>query len=92
MSVVAGAEREMAQLVVDALNLESVDPAGLDPEAPLFGGDPGSLGLDSIDALEIVLAIQQKYGVELRASDESSRQVFRSLRALTAHVQSLVPT
>lgn len=92
MSVVADAEREMARLVVSALNLESIDPEGIDPEAPLFGSDAASLGLDSIDALEIVLAIQQKYGVELRAADESSRQVFRSLRALSAHVQSLVDT
>lgn len=92
MSVVADAEREMAQLVVSALNLESVDSDGIDPEAPLFGSDPGSLGLDSIDALEIVLAIQQKYGVELRAADENTRQVFRSLRALSAHVQSLIET
>jgi len=92
MPVVADSERDMAQLLVGALNLENVDPDGIDPEAPLFGSGEGSLGLDSIDALEIVLAIQQKYGVELRAADENSRQVFRSLRALSAHVQSLVET
>lgn len=92
MTVVADAEREMAQLVVSALNLEGVDPDGIDPEAPLFGSEEGSLGLDSIDALEIVLAIQQKHGVELRAADEASRHVFRSVRALSAHVQSLVET
>lgn len=91
MSVVVNAEREMAQLLISALNLEDLDPDAIEPDAPLFGSDAGSLGLDSIDALEIVLAIQQKYGVELRAADEASRQVFRSLRALSAHVQSQIP-
>ncbi|WP_420465963.1 phosphopantetheine-binding protein [Panacagrimonas sp.] len=90
MSVSITPERALAQLLISALNLEELDAGGIDPEAPLFGSEPGSLGLDSIDALEIVLAIQQEYGVELRAADESNRQVFRSLRALSAHVQSLV--
>lgn len=90
MSVSTTPERELAHLLVNALNLEEVDAALIDPDAPLFGSGPGSLGLDSIDALEIVLAIQQEYGVELRAADETSRQVFGSLRALSEHVQSLV--
>lgn len=92
MSVVVNAEREMAQLLISALNLEDLDPDAIVPDAPLFGSEAGSLGLDSIDALEIVLAIQQKYGVELRAADEASRQVFRSLRALSEHVQSQIRT
>lgn len=92
MSSVIAAEREMAQLLVGALNLENVDADGIAAEAPLFGHDASGraagLGLDSIDALEIALAVQQKYGVELRADDQNSKQIFSSLRALSAHVQS----
>lgn len=83
MSTLSDAEREMAQLLVTVLNLESVGPDDIVPEAPLFGGEVG-LGLDSIDALEIALGVQEKYGVELRADEE----IFGSLRALSAYVQS----
>lgn len=85
-SATSTAEREMAQLLVTALNLESVDADAIDPNAPLFGHDAAGLGLDSIDALEIALAVAQKYGVELRADDQNNKQVFSSLRALSAHV------
>ncbi|MCC2657811.1 MAG: acyl carrier protein [Panacagrimonas sp.] len=87
MSVVADAEREMAHLLVTALHLEAVDAEQLDPDTPLFGTAPGSLALDSIDALEIALAVQRKYGIELRAQDQVTGQIFASLRALSAHVQ-----
>lgn len=92
MSVAATAEREMAQLLVTALNLDSVNADGIVPEAPLFGHAAAGLGLDSIDALEIALAVQQKYGVELRADDRNSKQIFGSLRALSAYVQSCCKT
>jgi acyl carrier protein len=76
------AERELAHLIVSALNIEHIDASQVDPAWPLFGaGDPG-WGLDSIDALEIVLAVQQKYGVELKADDAQVTQGFASLRAL----------
>ena len=76
------AERELAQLIVSALNIEHIDAARVDPTLPLFGaGNPG-WGLDSIDALEIVLAVQQQYGVELKADDAQVTQGFASLRAL----------
>lgn len=92
MSVQSATEREMAELLVTALGLEGISPADIDPTAPLFGTESAttaaSLGLDSIDALEIALAVQQKYGVKLRSDDADTRQVFSSLRALTAHVQS----
>jgi acyl carrier protein len=84
-------EFELATLLVQALNLEDVDAAAIAPEAPLFGHDAGSLGLDSIDALEIALAIQQKYDVELRSDDADTKRIFGSLRALSAHVQSRTP-
>jgi acyl carrier protein len=78
------AETELAQLLVESLNLDGVDPAGIDPEAPLFNA---GLGLDSIDALELALAISQKYGFQLRSDNDDNRRIFASLRALSAHVE-----
>ena len=88
MSAQTTEEAAMAQLLVSALNLDGVDPASIAPEAALFGQGPDSLGLDSIDALEIALAISQQYRVELRSEDEATKKAFGSLRKLTAHVQS----
>lgn len=78
------AETELAQLLVESLNLDGVDPAGIDPEAPLFNA---GLGLDSIDALELALAVSQKYGFQLRSDNDDNRRIFASLRALSAHVE-----
>ena len=82
------AESEMAVLIVQSLNLEDVEAASIDPEAALFGG---GLGLDSIDALELALEISKRYGVQLRSEDPENRNIFASLRALTAHVQAHRP-
>ena len=79
------AELALAELIVSAVNLEEVEPREIDPEAPLFND---GLGLDSIDALEIALAISQHFGVQLRADDAENRRIFASLRALSAHVES----
>lgn len=79
------AERELAELLVESLNLEDVAPHTIDPEAPLFNE---GLGLDSIDALELSLAVGKRYGVQLRADGDDNRRIFASLRALSAHVQS----
>lgn len=92
MSAQTAEESAMAQLLVQALNLDGVNPAGIAPDAALFGQSAGSLGLDSIDALEIALAISQKYGVELRSEDEATKQGFGSLRKLTALVRSKRPS
>jgi acyl carrier protein len=88
MSSLTPAELELAQVLIQALNLEGLDPASVQPEAHLFGQSAGSWGLDSIDALEIALAIQQNYGVEIRSEDEAVKQAFSCLRALAAHVAS----
>ncbi|HEU0197183.1 MAG TPA: phosphopantetheine-binding protein, partial [Nevskiaceae bacterium] len=79
-------ERELAELLISALQLEDKDAATIDPELALFGEYDSSWGLDSIDALEIALAIQQRYGIEMRAEDESSHQAFASLRSLNAFI------
>ena len=75
-------EAELAGLMVEVLNLDTT-PDEIDPDAPLYGE---GLGLDSIDMLEISLAIGKRYGVELRADDDDSRMVFASLRSLARHV------
>ena len=78
------AEHELAQLLVESLNLEGVEPAQIDPEAPLFNA---GLGLDSIDALELALAVSKRYGFQLRSDNDENRRIFASLRALSAHVE-----
>lgn len=84
MSEQTTAERELAELLVESLQLEDVSAADIDPEAVLFGGE---LGLDSIDALEIALAVSKRYGVQLRSGEEGNREAFTSLRTLAAHIE-----
>lgn len=84
MSPQTTAERELADLLVESLNLEGVDAATIDPEAPLFNT---GLGLDSIDALELALAVSKRYGFQLRSDNEENRRIFASLRALSAHIE-----
>lgn len=86
MSTQTAAERELAELLVESLNLEDVTAAEIDPEAALFNT---GLGLDSIDALELALAVSKRYGVQLRSDNEDNRQIFASLRALSAHIEQL---
>lgn len=85
MSTQTESELKMAQLMVEALNLEDMEAEEIEPEEQLFGD---GLGLDSIDALEISLAISKEYGVQLKAEDESTREAFATLRSLTAYVES----
>ncbi|MAQ13739.1 MAG: acyl carrier protein [Sandaracinus sp.] len=76
-------EKELKELIVDALMLDDVTPAEIESEAPLFGS---GLGLDSIDALELAIAIDKKYGVKIKAEDEGTRDIFRSVRSLADHI------
>ena len=77
-------EQALADLIVTSLQLE-VDPHAIGPTAPLFGE---GLGLDSIDALELALAISRAYGFELRSDDERNGRIFASLRSLSDHVEA----
>ncbi|HEY6644561.1 phosphopantetheine-binding protein [Povalibacter sp.] len=78
-------EHQLAELIVNALNLEGVEPGSIDPEAPLF---KTGLGLDSIDALELALEISKRYGFQLRSDDENNVRIFSSLRSLAAHIET----
>ena len=78
-------EHEVARLIVSSLQLD-IAPEEIDPEQPLFGD---GLGLDSIDALELSLALSREYGLELRSDDPENPRIFSSLRNFAAHVQAL---
>ncbi|MEO5881537.1 MAG: phosphopantetheine-binding protein [Caldimonas sp.] len=75
-------QREVATLLVEALNLEIAADA-IDPEAPLYGE---GLGLDSIDILEVALVVSQRYGFQLRSDDDDNVRIFRSLASLAEHI------
>ena len=81
-------ESALAQLIVKTLNLE-VQSSEIDPQAPLYGE---GLGLDSIDMLELALAVSKEYGVKLRADDKNNRQIFTSLRSLNGYIQQHRPS
>lgn len=78
-------ENELKHFLVEALLLEDVMPDQIDAEAPLF---VEGLGLDSIDALELATAIHRRYGVKVGSDDAKNRQIFSSLRALAAYIES----
>jgi acyl carrier protein len=80
-------EADLAQLIVSTLNLD-VTADAIDPRAPLFAD---GLGLDSIDILELALAVSQTYGVQLRADDENNDTIFGSLRSLNDGIQQRRP-
>ena len=78
-------ELELAHLIVGSLNLHGVSPSEIDSDARLFGE---GLGLDSLDMLELSMAVEQKYGVKLRSDDPDNAKIFSSLRSLAQHIQS----
>jgi acyl carrier protein len=82
LDIRTGTESEVAQLIVETLHLE-VLPEDIVPTARLFGD---GLGLDSIDALELALAISRRYGVELKSDDDRISTIFGSLRSLAGHI------
>ncbi|MBY0401410.1 acyl carrier protein [Myxococcota bacterium] len=78
-------EEQLKHLIVDALALEDVEPGEIQTEEPLF---VEGLGLDSIDALELALAIQEKFGVATSPDDERNREIFFSVKTLAEFVRS----
>jgi acyl carrier protein len=83
MGAMTREELALASMIVDVLNLEDTRPEDIEPDEPLFDG---GLGLDSIDALEIAVALAQKYGVHLKAEDEETKSIFATLRSLSEYV------
>ncbi len=81
-------EQELKQLIIDVLNLEDIRPDDIEAGAALF---VEGLGLDSIDALELGLALQKRYGVSLSADSAETRAHFASVQALAAFVASARP-
>jgi acyl carrier protein len=74
---------ELKALIIDALHLEDVKPSDIDAAAPLF---TEGLGLDSIDALELGVALQKKYGMRFDSNAEETKKHFASVNALSAFV------
>ncbi len=77
-------ELEVKNVIIESLQLEDVTPDDIETDAPLF---VDGLGLDSIDALELGVALQKRYGIVLSADSEESRRHFASVRALTALIE-----
>jgi acyl carrier protein len=75
---------ELKELLIEGLHLEDIEPSDIDSEGPLFGD---GLGLDSIDALEIAVMLDRKYGVRIASGDDRNRQIFASLNALAEFVE-----
>lgn len=76
-------QQDIKQLIIQSLNLEDITPDAIDADAPLF---VQGLGLDSIDALELGLALQKRYGVTLSADSVETRKHFASVAALADFV------
>ena len=76
-------KREIKQLLVAELNLTGRDPSSIEDEAPLFG--TGGLGLDSLDALQIAMLVEEKFGVRVPEGDEA-RPIFRCVSSLAEFI------
>ena len=76
-------EQEIKELIIESLDLEDISPADIVTDEPLF---EDGLGLDSIDALELGMALQAKFGVKINAEDENTREYFRSVASLARFV------
>ena len=74
---------ELKQQIIEALNLEEMTPDDIDTDAPLFGND--GLGLDSIDALELIVLMEKRYGIKL-ASPAEGKAIFQSVKSIAEYV------
>lgn len=78
-------QQDIAQLIIDTLNLEDVTVEDIPPNLPLFGE---GLGLDSVDALELALALQKRYDIRIASDSKDARQHFTTVATLAAFVQA----
>ena len=78
--------QEIKQLIIDSLALEDITPADIDTDAPLFGDE--GLGLDSVDALELGLAVQKHFGFQMQGENDALRDSFRSVTTLAAFIRA----
>ncbi|MFC7297341.1 phosphopantetheine-binding protein [Herminiimonas aquatilis] len=78
-------EQEVKEMIIDVLQLEDISAADIDTDAPLF---VEGLGLDSIDALELGVALQKRYGISLSAESDDTRRHFSSVRALATLIEN----
>lgn len=78
---------EIKRLIIDELDLRGLTEADIVDDAPLFGE---GLGLDSLDALQLAVAVEERYGVEI-PEDEQAKSIFASVSALAGHVRSKRP-
>jgi acyl carrier protein len=77
-------EYKIAELIVETLNLEDVNPSDIDFDEPLFYD---GLGLDSIDSLELSMVLSSRYGFQLKSDDPNNKEIFSSIRSLAKHVE-----
>jgi acyl carrier protein len=85
MQAISGLESELKRLIVEALVLEDIAPDEIESEAPLF---VEGLGLDSIDALELAMALEERFGVKIEDDPDENRRIFASVRSLAEFVNS----
>ena len=78
-------EQELKKLIIEALNLEDISPEKIDSNEPLFGE---GLGLDSIDALELGVALRKKYGIKITSVTKDVHAHFASIKSLASFIQS----
>lgn len=79
-------ESQIKQLIIDSLGLEDITEADIDTDAPLFGDE--GLGLDSVDALELGLAVQKAFGFQMDGEKENLREHFASVQTLADFIRS----
>jgi acyl carrier protein len=80
-------KEQLKKFIIEELNLEDISPEDIEDDAPLFGE---GLGLDSLDAVEIVVILEKHFGVEVKSLDEG-KEAFRSINALTAYIEERMP-
>ena len=76
-------EKQVKEQIIEALNLEGVTPEDIDSQAPLFGEE--GLGLDSIDALELIMLLEKQYGIKL-ANPAEGKAIFKSVNVMAAYI------